>query len=122
MKNTYKLIWSDEALQNLKRILDYLEQRWTKKEISNFIRLLDRQLELIRENPRLFAKSDRTKGLRRAVLSRQTTIYYRIIKHEIHIITLFDNRQDPERLRDRKGRVLEVDVVRTIKIASLRQQ
>jgi plasmid stabilization system protein ParE len=33
MKNTYKLIWSDEALQNLKDIIDYPENRWTEREI-----------------------------------------------------------------------------------------
>ena len=41
MKNTYKLIWSDEALNNLKEILDYLEQRWTNREIKRFSQLLD---------------------------------------------------------------------------------
>ena len=100
MKNTYKLIWSDEALQNLKRIIDYLEQHWTEKEIKKFSRLLDRQLELIQKNPLLFAKSDKLKNIRKSVLSSQTTIYYRIIKHEIHIVTLFDNRQNPDKLRD----------------------
>jgi len=100
MKNTYKLIWSDEALINLKSIINYLEQRWTKREIKKFSQLLNRQLELIENNPHLFAESDKSKDLRKAVLSRQTTIYYRIINFEIHIITLFDNRQNPDKLRN----------------------
>ena len=58
MKNTYKLIWSDEALKNLKRIINYLENRWTKREIKKFAQLLDKQLLLIEENPFLFPKSD----------------------------------------------------------------
>ncbi len=49
-------------------------------------------MDLIRNNPRLFAISNKSKEIRKSVLSRQTTIYYRIIKHEIHIISLFDNR------------------------------
>lgn len=98
MKNTYKLIWSDEALNNLKGILDYLENRWTKREIKKFAQLLDKQLKLIEGNPYLFAESDKSKGFRKSVLSRQTTIYYRINKFEIRIITLFDNRQNPNKL------------------------
>lgn len=98
MKNTYKLIWSDEALNNLKGIIDYLENRWTKREINKFAQLLDKQLKLIENNPYLFAESDKLKGLRKSVLSRQTTIYYRIINFEIRIITLFDNRQNPNKL------------------------
>ena len=98
MKNTYKLIWSDEALNNLKGIIDYLENRWTNREIKKFAQLLDKQFKLIKNNPFLFAESDKSNGLRKSVLSRQTTIYYRIIDYEIRIITLFDNRQNPNRL------------------------
>lgn len=98
MKNTYKLIWSNEALNNLKGIIDYLENRWTKREIKKFSQLLDKQLNLIEDNPYLFAESNKSNGLRKSVLSRQTTIYYRIINYEIRIIALFDNRQDPNRL------------------------
>ena len=99
MKNTYKLIWSDEALNNLKGIIDYLEQRWTKREIKRFSQLLDHQLTLIEDNPFLFAESDKSNGLRKSVLSKQTTIYYRILNYEIRVITLFDNRQNPNKLR-----------------------
>jgi plasmid stabilization system protein ParE len=98
MKNTYKLIWSDEALNNLKSIIDYLENRWSKREINKFAQLLDKQLRLIEDNPYLFAESDKSNGLRKSVLSSQTTIYYRIINSKIQIITLFDNRQNPTKL------------------------
>lgn len=98
MKDTYKLIWSDEAINNLKGIIEYLENRWTKKEIKKFAQLLDRQLSLIKDNPLLYPESDKSNGLRKSVLSRQTTIYYKVVKYEIRIMTLFDNRQNPERL------------------------
>lgn len=98
MKNTYKLIWSDEALSNLKGIIDYLEDRWTIREIKKFAQLLDKQLQLIVNNPFLYAESDKSNGLRKSVLSKQTTIYYRIINTEIRIIALFDNRQSQNKL------------------------
>jgi len=101
MKNTYKLIWSEEALNNLKGILKYLEKRWSKREIKRFAQLLDKQLELIKNNPYLFAESNKSDGLRKSVLSRQTSIYYKIIDYQIRIISLFDNRQDPNKLFDK---------------------
>jgi plasmid stabilization system protein ParE len=101
MKNTYKLIWSNEALTNLKDIIDYLESRWTQREIKKFAQLLDRQLKLIQDNPLLFSGSEKSNGMRKAVLSKQTTIYYRIITFEVHIITLFDNRQNPNKLENK---------------------
>jgi plasmid stabilization system protein ParE len=51
MGNTYKIIWSDEALNNLKSIIAYLESRWSKKEISKFADLLDKNVNLIKDNP-----------------------------------------------------------------------
>jgi plasmid stabilization system protein ParE len=98
MKNTYKLVWSDEAIQNLKGIIDYLENQWTKKEIHKFARLLDKRLNIIQDNPFLFGESKRSNGIRKAVLSKQTTIYYQVVDFEIRIITLFDNRQDPNKI------------------------
>ncbi len=58
MESTYKLIWSDEALTNLKQIILYLEQKWTITEIKKFANLLDHQLFRIQSNPFLFPKSD----------------------------------------------------------------
>ena len=98
MKSTYKIIWSDEALSNLQGIIDYLESRWTNREIKKFAQLLDKQINLIEINPFLFAETDKSNGLRKSVLSRQTTIYYRVINNEIRIITLFDTRQNPKKV------------------------
>ena len=102
MGSTYRLIWSAEAITNLQGILDYLERRWTSREIKNFVKKLDDNLEFISRNPYLFAESEKTKGIRRCVLSRQTTIYYRIDNKDIKIITLFDNRQNPQNVDKKK--------------------
>jgi plasmid stabilization system protein ParE len=83
MKNTYRIIWSEEALSNLQGIIDYLESRWTNREIKKFAQLLDKQINLIEINPFLFAETDKSNGLRKSVLSRHTTIYYRVINNEI---------------------------------------
>ena len=95
MTNTYKIIWSDEALSNLKNIIEYLESRWTKREITKFAKLLEKQINRIKNNPFLFLKSETVEDYRKSVLSKQTTLYYTINGSEIRIISLFDNRQNP---------------------------
>ncbi len=99
MANTYKIVWSDEALSNLKQIVSYLEEYWTTREIKKFALLLDRQLIRIENNPQLFPKSTHKKNIRKSVLSRQISIYYGIHKFEFRIFTLFDNRQNPKKLK-----------------------
>ena len=99
MKNICKIIWSDEALNNLKEILEYIEYRWTEKELNHFSKLLDNNLNLIQFNPKLFPKVDGYPNLRRNVISSQTSIYYEVFSNEIHLISLIDNRQNPDRLK-----------------------
>jgi plasmid stabilization system protein ParE len=96
MKSTYKIVWSDEALNSLRDIIEYLENRWTRKEIENFARLLDKQLELIASNPYLFPKGSQSNSVRKSVLTRQTSIYYSIKGKEVHLISIFDNRRRPK--------------------------
>lgn len=99
MENTYKLIWSDEALENLKGIIEYLEKSWTTREIKKFARLLDKNLNLIKDNPQTFPRSDQSEDYRRAVISKQVSIFYRNENQVVHIISVFDNRQNPNRLK-----------------------
>jgi len=93
--------WTAEAKQNLNAIFDCLEKTWTKCEISNFANKLESTLVLISKHPATFPYYNEAKNVRRCVLSSQTTIYYREVplNNRVVIITLFDNRQNPENLK-----------------------
>lgn len=95
----YKIVWSAESLKNLDNILAYLEAKWTEREISKFKRLLRKQIELILSNPKLFPTSISHPELRKAVLSRQTTLFYKIEGKHIYIVYLFSNKMNPKRIK-----------------------
>lgn len=99
MRSGYKLMWSDRALSDLKNIIDYLTENWPQKEIQNFARRLDKRLDLISVNPNLFPLTSKRKNLRKSVLTKHTVIYYRAESNVVTIVTLFDPRQHPKRLR-----------------------
>jgi len=96
----YKLFWSDEAIDNLESILDYLNSRWTEREVDKFKKQLSKQLDLITGKPKLFPKSDFNPRLRKAVLSKQTTIFYEISEYRINLVYLFNNRQDIKKIKN----------------------
>jgi plasmid stabilization system protein ParE len=98
MESTFKILWTNRALSDLKNIVTYLEENWTVNEIQKFTRLLDLQLNRLIIHPFLFPASNKYKKIRKSVLTRQISIYYRVINNEIQIITLFDNRQNPKKL------------------------
>lgn len=95
----YKLHWSNEALNNLEEILNYLQDKWTQKEVDSFKFKLGKQLDLINQNPLLFPSSQIRKDLRKAVLSPQTILFYQIIDTDIFIVSLFVTKKDPSRLK-----------------------
>lgn len=99
MQSGYKLFWSDRALDDLQNIINYLNEKWTQKEIRNFVRRLDKRIELIFGNPRLFPKTSKRKNIRRSVLTKHTVIYYEVTENSVTIVTLFDPRQHPKKLR-----------------------
>jgi plasmid stabilization system protein ParE len=99
MRSGYKLFWSDRALFDLQNTLDYLSSKWTDKEIRNFVKRLDSRLELILINPRLFPKTPKRKNVRRSVLTKYTVIYYEASNDVITLVTLFDPRQNPKKLK-----------------------
>jgi len=100
MKNGYNIDWTSEAEQNLNSIFNYLEAKWTQREISNFATKLEITLQQISTHPTAFPYYNKEKNIRRCVFSSQTTIYYTELPFEnkIVIITLFDNRQNIDNL------------------------
>ena len=99
MASEYKIFWTDEAIHNLEQILDYLKTSWTQREVERFKMQLSRQLNLIAQNPRLFPISQHNIRLRKAVLSKQTTIFYELSGNTIYLIYLFNTKQDLSKIK-----------------------
>ena len=99
MDYRFPVIWSEEAVRNLDEILDYLVSRWTQREVNNFKTKLSRQLNLIAQNPNLFPVSGIQPRLRKAVLSRQTTIFYEFNKDSVFIVYLFNTAKNPDKIK-----------------------
>ncbi|MER3373603.1 MAG: type II toxin-antitoxin system RelE/ParE family toxin [Allomuricauda sp.] len=98
MKSGYKILWSDHALSELKETIEYLEEKWSDKEIKNFARELDHTIELISKNPELFQASKNKKAVRRAVILKLNSLYYRKQDDVIEILSFFSNRKKPDNL------------------------
>ena len=98
MKNISKVIWSGEAVENLEKIIAYLQEKWSEKEIKKFIKKLNKQISVIKNLPQSFPKSYYIEA-RKSVLSKHTTIYYKVFENIVYIVTIFDNRQNPEKLK-----------------------
>ncbi len=98
MKSGLKIKWSLEAVQNLDNIIAYLEENWSHKEISRFITKFEKQLSIISTFPLAYPLSKK-KNIHRCVMTKQITIYYAIEDDTIFLLSIFDTRQDPKKLK-----------------------
>ena len=93
-----KVVISKTAERKLEKLFDYLIKEWSIKVKKDFVKKLDSSIEIIKNQPEIFPESKKGKSLRKCVVTKQTTIYYRYNSKRINIVTLFDTRQDPNKL------------------------
>ncbi|GGW74783.1 plasmid stabilization system protein ParE [Winogradskyella epiphytica] len=96
-----KVYLSELAESKLLKISDYLLENWDLKTRDKFIEKLSEKIKQISIQPQSCPKSSEVKGLYKCVVTKQTTLYYRISieLREIEVITIFDTRQSPENLK-----------------------
>ncbi|HRN28059.1 MAG TPA: type II toxin-antitoxin system RelE/ParE family toxin [Ignavibacteriaceae bacterium] len=98
MKNGYKLKWSLQARNDLKNVINFINDNWSEKEVREFAKKLHKRISLIKTYPSLFPKSLHKQNVRRSVLTKQITIFYSKLNDTINIISVFDVRQDPKKI------------------------
>lgn len=96
-----KVFLSELAELKLIQLLEYLVANWNVKAKEKFISKLTEKINQIAIQPNSCPKSSEFSNLYKCVVTKQTTFYYRVLKQqrEIEIITIFDTRQNPQKLK-----------------------
>jgi len=93
------VIWSPAAKQDLENITDYLMHKWGNNVVTSFLRRVNWLISQIAVNPCQYPVLNPSHKVRRCVLTKQNTLFYREIKNQIEIVRIYDTRQDPEKLK-----------------------
>ncbi|QLC66350.1 type II toxin-antitoxin system RelE/ParE family toxin [Flavobacterium sp. LPB0248] len=86
-----KFIWTSQAVKGFNKVVDYLEAKWTTKEILNLENKIQQVINQINLNPEQFPKSERNTTLYKAIVDKNNYLVYRIDK-EFDIITIINFR------------------------------
>ena len=92
------IIWSPLSEKDFALILDYLDKNWGSKVALNFIELTENSLNQISINPRQFPVFYKKKKIRKCVLTKHNSLFYRDGRTNIEILRIYDTRQDPNTL------------------------
>jgi plasmid stabilization system protein ParE len=87
--------WTKEADETFEIIVELLDSVWGTKETTKFIKRVNQLLFTIREQPFIFKFSEINLDIKKALISKQTSFFYKIEKDRIIILYFWDNRQEP---------------------------
>lgn len=96
MKSGYRVRWTNHALSELQEAYAYLEEHWSPNQLHDLSITIEHKVRLISQNPYLFQKTSKDKNIRRAVVKKLNSLYYRINGDEIEILSFFANRRNPK--------------------------
>jgi plasmid stabilization system protein ParE len=94
-----QIIWSPLSVTDFESILEYLNENWDKKVLERFIEITYESIRQISLNPRQFPLINRQKKVRKCVITKHNTLFYRDRRNCIDILRIFDIRQDPKKLK-----------------------
>ncbi len=94
-----KLEFSERSLKEIRNTVDYLKVKWSERISNNFLKELKRNIDLIQINPELFPISE-FEGLRKCVVSKQTSVFFIIKNNIVYIVSVFDTRQNPNKIKE----------------------
>lgn len=93
----YQIYWTDAAKKSYEEVIEYLESKWSKREVNQLISRTDLVLRFVAHNPRMYPEIN--PSLFRCVLSRHNSLFYKIEKTTVIILACWDNRKDPKDLK-----------------------
>ncbi len=91
----YTIEWTDNAIQDLKQIVEYLRDEWSVESAKKFVDKIDSWLDLLVISPYIGTASNKKSGVREILVTRQNKLFYRIIDNRIILLDFFDTRRDP---------------------------
>jgi len=96
-----QLSWTPTARRTYFKVISYLYEDWSKKEVKSFIDEVESVLQQISETPYMFEAGRKKKNIRKALVTKHNQLYYRVKsrKKEIELITFWDTRQDTQKLK-----------------------
>ena len=91
--------WTEEANKSFAENISYLGNEWNEKAIEDFIGKTEAALILIEKNPLLFPAVNNKKVFRKCLVVKQISLYYKIRKDRIDLISFWNNYQNPKKLK-----------------------
>ena len=80
-------------------LLEYITRKFGQNKAKEIFLKIEASLYLISETSVMYQESNKRKGLRKFVFSKQTSIYYTVKQDYIEIVSFRPNLKDPKKFK-----------------------
>ena len=100
-----KVFWTPEAIETYEEELHYIQQTWGLETLLNFSNRIEDCIRLLQKGI-VEARYSKKSDLYFFVVSKQTSIVYRIYTHknQIDLLLFWNNKRDPNSLKKFLGK------------------
>ena len=91
-----EIIWTPQAQITFNNVIDYLQNKWTEKEIVKFVESTERVIEYISQNPKMFRRTNKI-NVFEALVTPHNLLIYKVFSGKIYLITFWDTRRNPKK-------------------------
>ncbi|WP_420878627.1 type II toxin-antitoxin system RelE/ParE family toxin [Roseivirga pacifica] len=89
--------WSPRARNEFDKTVAYLINKWGKSSAIKFINRVEEVLAHISKSPNIYPQSGQRKHVRRCVVAKQVSLYFKVDELKIELVTFFDTRLNPSK-------------------------
>jgi len=90
------VIWLPEAEFTFNENINFLARKWNLEVINNFLDRVDEVIDNIAENPYVYPAYENDKNIRKCVVTKHISLYYKILENRIDLLTFWNNYQNPD--------------------------
>jgi plasmid stabilization system protein ParE len=93
-KGDVEVVWTRQSLRNARNIQGYLAENFSEREIASFYKHLEIFEVAVSKFSKLYPLTSKKTMVRRAVLSKVLSVFYRYKGQKAEVLAIFDNRCD----------------------------
>ena len=90
-----EIYYTPRSKETLAEIYNLIQSRFGAKTADKFLLKAEKTISLIAEYPLMFKASTIDEKVRIGLISKQTSLFYRVTDTSIHLLFFWDNRQEP---------------------------
>ena len=90
-----KVEYAPEAEETLILVYEFILGNFGKRSAESFLAKAEKIIKLIAELPHMYKASPFDENVRIGLITKQTSVFYRVTQEKLELLFFWDNRQEP---------------------------